>query len=186
MAVTLYDTSISGSNSNKLYVPGGVDLVFSLKENVDGTLTLSYTTKKLRYSILCTLNGTQGNTELALYDSASSNLIIKKTVSDKKFEFADLQSGSYLLTVSNPGRPMRSYSIRIGSKNEDLTVSLCQFGDINSDGKINLGDVARIYSHIRNTGAIADPYSLQCADLDQNDKLNLGDVARCYALLYWM
>ena len=182
-SVTLYDTSISGSNSNKLYVPGGVDLVFSLKENADGTLTLSYTIKKLTYSILITLNGTQGDTELAIYDSESSNLIIKKTVSNKEFEFSDLQPGSYLLTVSNPGRPMRSYSVRIGSQNENLTVSLCQFGDLNSDGKINLGDVARIYSHIRNTGAIADPYSLQCADLDQNDKLNLGDVARCYALV---
>ena len=182
-SATLYDTSITGSNSDKLYVPGEVDLVFMLKENSDGTLSLSYTKKNITYSVQGTLTGTLGNTELVLCDRASSKVMIKKTVSNNQFELPDVQPGSYLLTVSNPGRPSRSYPVAISSQSVKLAVSLWQFGDLNGDGKINLGDTARIYSHIRGTGLIADEYARQCADLDQNDKLNLGDVARCYALI---
>jgi hypothetical protein len=182
-SATLYDTSITGSNSDKLYVPGGVDLFFTLKENSDGTLNLSYTKKNITYSVQGTLTGTLGNTELVLCDRASSKVMIKKTVSNNQFELPDVQPGSYLLTVSNPGRPSRSYPVAISSQSVKLAVSLWQFGDLNGDNKINLGDTARIYSHIRGTGLIADEYARQCADLDQNDKLNLGDVARCYALI---
>jgi hypothetical protein len=182
-SATLYDTSITGSNSDKLYVPGGVDLIFTLKENTDGKLILSYTNKSISYTVQGTLGGTQGNTDLVLYDRVSSKVMIKKTVSNNQFELPDLQPGSYLLAVSNPGRACRSYPIVISSQSVKLSVSLWQFGDLNGDGKINLGDTARIYSHIRGTGLIADEYARQCADLDQNDKLNLGDVARCYALI---
>ena len=40
---TLYTTDITGTNSNKLYVPGNVEVTFTLVENADGSLTLSYT-----------------------------------------------------------------------------------------------------------------------------------------------
>ncbi len=38
----LYNTSITGENSNKIKVPAGVDVTFTLAENADGSLTLSY------------------------------------------------------------------------------------------------------------------------------------------------
>lgn len=41
----LYNTSITGANSNKLYVPAGVEICFTLVENGDGSLTLSYSTE---------------------------------------------------------------------------------------------------------------------------------------------
>ncbi len=41
--VVLYDTSLLSVTANKLMVPGGVDLTFTLVENEDGSLTLSYT-----------------------------------------------------------------------------------------------------------------------------------------------
>ena len=40
----LHDTSIIGDSSDKLWVPGNVEITFTLKENGDGSLTLSYTT----------------------------------------------------------------------------------------------------------------------------------------------
>lgn len=42
---TLYDTTVQG-NVDKLYVPGGVQVTFSLTVNDDGTLTLSYVAAK--------------------------------------------------------------------------------------------------------------------------------------------
>ncbi len=44
-SATLYSTSVTGENSNKLYVPAGVDICFRLVENGDGSLTLSYSMK---------------------------------------------------------------------------------------------------------------------------------------------
>ena len=41
-SATLYNTSITGEKSNKLYVPGNVEVEFTLVVNEDDTLTLSY------------------------------------------------------------------------------------------------------------------------------------------------
>ena len=43
-AAYLYNTQSPGLKADKLHVPGGVELTFTLVENADGTLTLSYTT----------------------------------------------------------------------------------------------------------------------------------------------
>ncbi len=43
-SVKLYNTSITGSSSDKMYVPGNVQVTFTLTSNSDGSLTLSYTT----------------------------------------------------------------------------------------------------------------------------------------------
>ena len=56
-------------------------------------------------------------------------------------------------------------------------------GDVSGDGKLNLGDVTRIYSHIRNVRLITDEQALSRADLTGDGKLNIGDVARLYALI---
>ena len=41
-SATLYHTTKLGTNANKLMIPGGVEVTFTLTENEDGTLTLSY------------------------------------------------------------------------------------------------------------------------------------------------
>ena len=41
-AAILYNSSITGTNSDKLFVPKGREITFTLVENSDGTLTLSY------------------------------------------------------------------------------------------------------------------------------------------------
>ena len=42
-SAVLYNTSVTGENSNKLYVPGGVKITFTLVDNGDDSFTLSYT-----------------------------------------------------------------------------------------------------------------------------------------------
>ena len=46
----LYDSSITGANSDKLYVPKGREIHFTLVENTDGTLTLSYEIASCQHS----------------------------------------------------------------------------------------------------------------------------------------
>ncbi|MBQ3215688.1 MAG: hypothetical protein IJB11_06195, partial [Oscillospiraceae bacterium] len=49
-SVTLFNTSITGNSSDKMYVPGNVPVTFTLTENSDGSLTLSYTTGQCSHS----------------------------------------------------------------------------------------------------------------------------------------
>lgn len=178
---TLYDTAITGVNSNKLYVPGNVTVVFTLTENPDGSLTLSYSKEQSTLSIGGTITGIDGKAEMTLTLADQSTVINQLTVSAGNFEFTDLLPGEYLLTVSHRDRVTRSYLVQLILDSAELSVELYQSGDVNGDGKLNLGDTARIYAYVRATGAIEDEYAELCSDLDQNGKINLGDVARCYA-----
>lgn len=177
----LYDTAITGSNSNKLYVPGGVEVLFTLKENPDGTLTLSYEKGTLTYSISGSITGVDGETELTLYPAGQSQAIMSAKATGNRFEIDGLQPGGYVLSFRHHNRVSRSYEAQIISHNLTLDAMLCCVGDANADGKVNLGDTARLYAHIRGTAIIEDAYTLTCADVDQNGKINIGDTARIYA-----
>ena len=54
-SAVLYDTTTEGLDANKLYVPGNVEVTFTLTQNNDGSLTLSYTTKAITASVVPTL-----------------------------------------------------------------------------------------------------------------------------------
>jgi hypothetical protein len=54
-------------------------------------------------------------------------------------------------------------------------------GDINGDGKVNMGDVSRAYAHAKGSTLLTDPNALVAADTSGDGKINLGDVTRIYA-----
>ena len=54
-------------------------------------------------------------------------------------------------------------------------------GDVTRDGKVNMGDAARLYAHIRGTNLIEDLAVLAVADTSGDGKINLGDTARILA-----
>ena len=72
-------------------------------------------------------------------------------------------------------------SSKATQKNIDLDLVITIPGDINADGNLNIGDVAKTYAHVRGTKQLTDPYQLKCADFTGDNRLNLGDVARAYA-----
>ncbi len=77
-SVTLYNTNNIGTDANKLYVPGGVEVTFTLVDNGDDTFTLSYTTP-------------QAPTEETLPEGGGSD------VTDPTEDVADLEAGYYLV-----------------------------------------------------------------------------------------
>jgi hypothetical protein len=56
-------------------------------------------------------------------------------------------------------------------------------GDMNGDGKRNMGDVAKLYGHVRGTNPVMDSQILINADMNSDGKLNIGDTARIYAFV---
>ena len=96
------------------------------------------------------------------------------------FSFDELESGSYILRISKPEHVSRDYEISTEAPVE-LDLKLCLLGDITGDGRVNIGDVARIYAYARKSGGTMDDYQLRCADLTGDDRVNIGDAARAYA-----
>ena len=54
-------------------------------------------------------------------------------------------------------------------------------GDITGEGKVNMGDVAKLYAHIRGTSVLTDENGLDRCDITGEGKVNMGDVAKLYA-----
>ena len=54
-------------------------------------------------------------------------------------------------------------------------------GDVTGNGQVNMGDVSRLYAHVRATGIIRDLNVLAAADTNDNSSINMGDVSKLYA-----
>lgn len=99
---------------------------------------------------------------------------------DGTYTLEGVAEGSYVLRISQVNHVTREYSITVDS--EDLTqdVKIHLIGDIDGNGKINMGDVAKLNSHIKNTTPLTDEYQLLCANVN-GGSLNMGDTAALYA-----
>ena len=105
-------------------------------------------------------------------------------ISDNNYTYQidDIVPGDSTLTVSQTGSVTRSYSLTLSEGENILDLKLHQPGDINGDGRYNMGDVARIYAHTRSTTVLTD-YELLCADFTGDEKVNIGDTANVYAIV---
>ena len=89
--------------------------------------------------------------------------------------------GVYTLTVVKNDNVTRIYSIEVTSEKTVLNIKLSQKGDVSGDGKLTVGDVAKVYSHIKKTAILTDEYQLLCADVQEDGRINVGDTARIYS-----
>lgn len=97
------------------------------------------------------------------------------------YQMEALLTGEYVLTISKDNHVSRSYTVTLGEEASVLNLKLHPLGDITGDGKKNVGDVSKIYSHIKKTSLITDEYVLLCADLTGDGRINIGDTAEAYA-----
>jgi hypothetical protein len=65
----------------------------------------------------------------------------------------------------------------------DVSYSDANIGDISGDGRVNLGDVSKLYAHIRGGKLLTDPAALESADFNGDGSINIGDAARLYAFV---
>lgn len=95
----------------------------------------------------------------------------------------DVESGLYTLRASKYKHVTREYEVTVTDGTLTQDVMLCLQGDVSGDGRINVGDTAKAYSHVRETDLLTDAYAQSCADMNQDGKINVGDVAKIYALV---
>jgi hypothetical protein len=117
-------------------------------------------------------------TEQGLTEPAYETIVKGNTVN---YSFASVAAGTYTLTVRKANHVTRAYTVTVGDRAVVQDVKIHLKGDIDGNGKVNLGDTTKIYSHVKKTALITDEYMLLCADIDGNGKLNLGDTTKVYA-----
>jgi hypothetical protein len=92
----------------------------------------------------------------------------------------NVMPGQYILTVSKENHVTRRYTVTLEAEALTLDVKLHLIGDIDGNGKINMGDVAKLSSHIKGSTPITDEYQLEIANIN-GGKLNMGDTAALYS-----
>lgn len=99
------------------------------------------------------------------------------------FRFVGVVPGDYTLSIHKKNHVSRYFtvSIQAGEENAVQIWKICLLGDVSGDGRVNVGDVAQLYSHIRKTTVITDEYSLACADVTGDSRWNVGDTATLYS-----
>ncbi len=153
--------------SNRLQFLNG-PLLYDQAMRIDGTVT--------------SFGDTNAQLTLTLQTPGESSPVCVKTYQGKKVSFVldFVAPGSYTLVVSKPEHVTREYKLN-ANEAADLQLKICLLGDINGDGRINVGDVAKIYAHARKTALLTDEYQLLCADMTGDTRVNIGDAARAYA-----
>ena len=63
------------------------------------------------------------------------------------------------------------------------TVLYGVMGDLTGDSKLNIGDAARLYAHLRGSTILTDSDVLLRADITGDGNLNMGDVAKLYSMI---
>lgn len=98
----------------------------------------------------------------------------------ESFSFTDIPGGRYTMVVSKKNHVTRSYEIEVAEGKINVDVKLHLIGDVTGDGRVNVGDVSKLYAHIRNTAPISDEYQLLCGNVN-GGSINVGDVSAVYA-----
>jgi len=111
-----------------------------------------------------------------------STLVATVTVSGKSgtYTFEGVAPGSYQLTFRKADHVTFKQMLTVSEDTAVQELKVRLLGDVSGDGRINVGDVAKLYGHIKKTAVLTDPYVLLCMDMTGDGRLNVGDTARLY------
>lgn len=104
-------------------------------------------------------------------------------VVDGAYLFEGVRPGTYLFTVTRSGCVPWTTELTFEPGAAVIDVRLCVYGDVNADLKLNIGDLSRLYAHVRGSGLLEDEYNLLCADYNADGSLNIGDAVKLYGFL---
>lgn len=121
--------------------------------------------------------------ELCQVDGARCLKTLTLTGEQAAYQLENLLPGTYVLIISKEGYVSRELTVTLTDANMKLDAKLQKVGDMSGDGEINIGDVGKLYAHIRGVSVIEDPYLLECADVNGDGEVNVADTGRLYFLV---
>ena len=126
-----------------------------------------------------------GRVTLSLIPQGSTQAVqtVQVTGNSAIYVMEGVQNGEYILKATKFNHATREYSVTVTGGELTQDVALCLQGDVSGDGRINVGDTAKCYSHVRRTSLLADAYAQACADMNGDGRINVGDTAKIYGLV---
>lgn len=110
-----------------------------------------------------------------------STLVGTVATSNGTYSFENVVPGSYQVTFLKDGSATFTQDLVVADQMVVEDVKLLLKGDVSGDGRLNVGDVARLYGHIKKTAVITNAYTLLAMDMTGDGRINVGDTARLYA-----
>ena len=86
--------------------------------------------------------------------------------------------GTYTVTVSKADHVTKEYTVDIYNPEMLLDLEIYQYGDVDSNGRIDLDDVVALLRHVSRAQVIRDPYQLAAGEIVDDGALNLDDVVK--------
>lgn len=123
-----------------------------------------------------------GATEAAYTTTVTEYTLISSTKKDysSNYEFGEVADGTYTLRISKKDHVTREYEVVVNGSAVEQDVQINLLGDINSDGKTNAKDYARVKSHINKTNTMTG-YEFDCANTSGDKSVNAKDYAQIKA-----
>ena len=113
---------------------------------------------------------------------ANGEVVAAATAAGKEgtYSIENVSAGTYTLKVSQLNHVTREYTVTVEAEDVAQDVKIHLIGDIDGNGKVNVGDVSKLNSHLKGTNVLTDEYMLLCANVN-GGKLNMGDTATLYS-----
>ena len=125
------------------------------------------------------VTGAEGTVTIELISEGA--VVASATAAGKEgtYSIENVAAGTYTLKVTQANHVAREYTITVGDADLAQDVKIHMIGDIDGNGKINVGDVSKLNSHLKGTNKLTDEYQILCANVN-GGSLNMGDTAALY------
>ena len=129
------------------------------------------------------LAGGQAGEPLKITLSQDGQEVYTATVSTEDYSLSEILPGTYTVTVTKSDCVPLTAELTLEPGDAVLDIKICVLGDVNGDRSLNIGDVGKLYAHVRGSSKLLDAYALLCGDYNADGTVNIGDAGKLYGLL---
>lgn len=124
-----------------------------------------------------TLNGTNSALKIILCDEDGKTVSEKALTSGTKtYEFTEIKSGKYTLTVSAERYVTAKYTLTVEDKNVEINATLYLKADVNGDKRVNAKDLMALKQYLANKYPAGQTFISESAEMTGDKRLNARDV----------
>ncbi len=96
---------------------------------------------------------------------------------DGAYTLATVAPGAYTIQFRKQNHVTRSYEITVADADLVQNGKIFLLGDVNGDGRVNVGDCSILLAHVKGVSEITDEYLRQCGNLNGDRLVNVGDCS---------
>ena len=166
-------------NANGWWIAGG--MIFTEEVPTDVSMAWMQLCGYLAEPKGVTLSGsiTTGDEGEATIELLAGEEVIATVTASGTYCMENLMDGTYTLKVSKANHVPREYTVTVEDEAVTQDVKIHLIGDIDGNGKVNVGDVSKLNGHLKGSSKLTDEYQLLCANVN-GGSLNMGDTAALY------